>query len=360
MNSVERILTALRGGTPDKVPFAFGYIHPKIREGILGETIPDEHHYKVNWSPTFLPGERCTTLEPDESTDVRVARKLGLDALGFQLLTPVMPRLELTAAGTYALKGGLLTPETLSAWKQGLPDVDDPALYREGEAFVQRYRGEFALFCRIRLGFSPTLISMGQQACQGYVKSDPDFVKEVVSTYGQWMKKHIRNLMELGFDFLWSFDDLADHSGPFFTSKELQDIFIPALLPAAQEIKTPWIFHSDGNLFPVLDDLMTLGMSGLHPLEPGAMDLKLLKREYGKKLCLVGNIDIKHTMTDATDEEIRQCIDTCMDTLAHDGSYIISDSNSVPASVNPDNIVKISEHIQKARCVYAANGHTQQ
>ena len=63
---------------------------------------------------------------------------------------------------------------------------------------------------------------------------------------------------------------------------------------------------------------------------------------------------------DATDEEIRQCIDTCMDTLAHDGGYIISDSNSVPASVNPDNIVKISEYIQNARCVYAADGYTQQ
>ena len=47
MNSVERMLTALRGGTPDKVPFAFGYIHPRIREGILDETILDAHHYKV-------------------------------------------------------------------------------------------------------------------------------------------------------------------------------------------------------------------------------------------------------------------------------------------------------------------------
>lgn len=356
MNAVERMLTALHGGTPDVVPFAFGYIHPKIREGVLGESIPDERHYKVNWSPTFALGEHCTTLEPDESTDVRVARKLGLDALGFQLLTPVMPKLELTPVGTYALRGGLLTPETLDVWKQGLPDVDNPALYREGEQFVQRYHGEFALFCRIRLGFSPTLISIGQQACQAYAQSDPNFVKEVATVYGSWMKRHIRNLMELGFDFLWSFDDLADRNGPFFTSEQLWDIFLPALLPAAQEIKTPWIFHSDGDLLPVLDDLLTLGMSGLHPLEPGAMDLELLKREYGKKLCLVGNIDIKHTMTDATDEEIRQCIDLCMRTLAPDGGYIISDSNSVPATANPQNIIKIAEYIKTARSVYPSGG----
>ena len=352
MDSVERVLTALRHGVPDKVPFAFGYIHPKIREGIIGQPIPDNNHYKVNWSPTFVPGEACTSLEPDESTDVRVARRLGLDALGFQLLTPVSPKLVKNAAGAYVQDGGLLTPANLAQWKAGFPDVDDPALYAEGAEFVRRYRGEFALFCRIRLGFSPTLISIGQQACLDYLERDPQFVREVAATYADWMSRHIRNLMELGFDFLWSFDDLADKNGPFFTSQQLQTVFLPELKRAAAEIKTPWIFHSDGDLLPILDDLLTLGMSGLHPLEPGAMDLDRLKREYGQRLCLVGNIDIKHTMTDASDEEIGQCVRRCMDQLSSGGGYIISDSNSVPASVTPDNIVKIARWVHELRNVY--------
>ena len=352
MDCIERVLTALGHGVPDKVPFAFGYIHPKIREGILGVAIPDTHHYKVNWSPTFVPGEPCRSLEPDESTDVRVARKLGLDALGFQLLTPVSPRLVQNSAGAYVQDGGLLTPGNLRLWKESLPDVDDPALYREGEQFVRQYKGEFALFCRIRLGFSPTLISIGQQACLDWLERDPGFVREVVSTYAGWMARHISNLMELGFDFLWSFDDLADKNGPFFTSAQLREVFLPELRRAASEIKTPWIFHSDGDLMPILDDLLTLGMSGLHPLEPGAMDLDRLKREYGSRLCLVGNIDIKHTMTDATEEEIGQCVRRCMDQLSAGGGYIISDSNSVPASVSADNIVKIARWIHQLRGVY--------
>ena len=138
MDSVERVLTALAHGVPDKVPFAFGYMHPLIREGIIGEKIESVHDYKVNWSPTFLPGERCNSLEPDEATDVRVARKLGLDALGFQLLTPVMPCLERNDAGNYLNAGGLLTPDTLNAWKDGFPDVDDESLYKEGLEFVRR------------------------------------------------------------------------------------------------------------------------------------------------------------------------------------------------------------------------------
>lgn len=352
MNSVERVLTALNHGVPDKVPFAFGYIHPKIREGIIGEKIADTGNYRVNWSPTFLPGERCASLEPDEATDVRVARKLGLDALGFQLLTPVMPKLVKNEAGVYMNAGGLLTPENVSLWKEGFPDVDDERLYREGAAFVKRYQGEFALFCRIRLGFSPTLISIGQNQCIEYIKTEPDFVKEVVMYYADWMTRHIKNLMELGFDFLWSFDDLADKSGPFFRSEELNTFFIPYLKKPAEEIKIPWIFHSDGNLMPVLDDLMQLGMSGLHPLEPGGMDTAKLKREYGNKLCLVGNIDIKHIMTDASEEEIEESVRECMRTLGEDGGYIISDSNSVPASVSPQNILKIAASIDRNRDIY--------
>lgn len=352
MDSVERVLTALAHGVPDKVPFAFGYIHPLIREGIIGEKIESAHDYKVNWSPTFLPGERCKSLEPDEATDVRVARKLGLDALGFQLLTPVMPHLERNDAGNYLNAGGLLTPSTLNAWKDGFPDVDDESLYKEGAEFVRRYKGEFALFCRIRLGFSPTLISIGQQACIDYAKTQPEFVKEVVAFYAEWMTRHIRNLMELGFDFLWSFDDLADKKGPFFTSEQLNEIFIPYLKEPANKISIPWIFHSDGDLMPILDDLLQLGMNGLHPLEPGAMDLIKLKKEYGKKVCLVGNIEIKHIMTDADDNEIEDYIRGCMDDLGPDGSYIISDSNSVPASVSVENIMKIAESVHRNRNIY--------
>ena len=135
--------------------------------------------------------------------------------------------------------GGLLTPGNLRLWKESLPDVDDPALYREGEQFVRQYKGEFALFCRIRLGFSPTLISIGQQACLDWLERDPGFVREVVSTYAGWMARHISNLMELGFDFLWSFDDLADKNGPFFTSAQLREVFLPELRRAASKCCPP-------------------------------------------------------------------------------------------------------------------------
>ena len=93
-----------------------------------------------------------------------------------------------------------------------------------------------------------------------------------------------------------------------FSNQVLREFFLPELKKAAAHITVPWIFHSDGNLLPALEDLSTLGMSGLHPLEPGAMNLKELKEKWGKRLCLVGNVDIDHCMTDATPEEIDEVV----------------------------------------------------
>jgi uroporphyrinogen decarboxylase len=184
------------------------------------------------------------------------------------------------------------------------------------------------------------------------MKEEPNFVKDVVATYSEWMEKHLKNLMECGFDFIWSFDDMASKEKPYFTKEQLWEFFLPYMQKAAKQITVPWIFHSDGNLFPVLDDLLTLGMSGLHPLEPGAMDLRELKRQYGKKLCLIGNIDIDHTMIYAIPEEIHACIDNCIDVLSPGGGYIISDSNSVPSKVTTANIIEIASYIKKAGAIY--------
>ena len=175
---------------------------------------------------------------------------------------------------------------------------------------------------------------------------------EVIDTYTSWIARHVQNIIACGFDFIWSFDDMAFKAAPLFSNAVLREFFLPRLKKAADAITVPWIFHSDGNVMPALDDLVTLGMSGLHPLEPGAMDLVKLKENYGKKLCLIGNVDIDHTMTDATPEEIDQLIKDRIDTLAPGGGYIVSDSNSVPFGVNPQNILEIAKCVEKYRYVY--------
>jgi len=62
----------------------------------------------------------------------------------------------------------------------------------------------------------------------------------------------------------------------------------------------PYLFHSDGRYVPVIDDLIACGYNAIHPCEPASMDILELKRQYGGRLCLCGNINLDSTLTRGT------------------------------------------------------------
>jgi hypothetical protein len=345
------VLDALNLKTPDKVPFMFHNIDVKIRERILGEKLTYKYNTTTaSYGPIYKPGEQ-SFLEPCESTDARVARKLGLDAIGMKYFPPLFVDVDKGSDGTVYIKKGLLTtPEALEKIK--MPDVDDDRLYDLARKTVAMYKGEFAIFAKIRLGISPVLMSMGLEDFSYCLADDPDFVREVVKLYTEWVARLSKNLIECGVDFFWTADDMAYRTAPMFSTQVWDDIFAPYLKKAAESITVPWVLHSDGNLLPVMDRILDLGLNGLHPLEPGSMDLKELKANYGKKVCLVGNIDIDNTLTSGTLEDVDREVKNRIELLGPGGAYIISDSNSVPGYCKAENVIAMAKAVEKYRYIY--------
>jgi uroporphyrinogen decarboxylase len=135
-------------------------------------------------------------------------------------------------------------------------------------------------------------------------------------------------------------DDLAYTEG-FLVSP---DIYRKYVFPWYRQIgeilannDIPFIFHSDGKLWGVLDDLIDCGVKAIHPIEPQAMDIREVKRKYGDKLCIFGNIDLDYTLTRGTVEEVKEQVKQRIRDLAPGGGYGLSASNSVPDYVKPEN-----------------------
>jgi hypothetical protein len=61
-------------------------------------------------------------------------------------------------------------------------------------------------------------------------------------------------------------------------------VLLPHTRRVAEQITLPWIYHSDGNLLPIRDDLTSQGMKAIHPLEAGPMDLVQLKADDGGRI----------------------------------------------------------------------------
>ncbi|HEX9028387.1 MAG TPA: uroporphyrinogen decarboxylase family protein, partial [Anaerolineales bacterium] len=117
-----------------------------------------------------------------------------------------------------------------------------------------------------------------------------------------------------------------------------RQVFMPYYQRVAGSISIPWIFHTDGNFLPVLEDLLSLGMNALHPIEPDAVDIHEVKRRVAGRAALVGNIDI-NLLSSGTSQEVEQVTCDTIRAVGKDGRFILSSSNSITRSCRVDNVL---------------------
>ena len=68
------------------------------------------------------------------------------------------------------------------------------------------------------------------------------------------------------------------------------------------------IKHSDGNIMPILDHLLSCEPSGIHSLDPqGGVDVAELKRLVGARSCLIGGVHCGMMQTGTDADVIRSC-----------------------------------------------------
>jgi uroporphyrinogen decarboxylase len=312
------VLCALAGGQPDRVPFIEATVAPSIG--------------------------RALAHSDRDLIERELSELLGLDAVVARLLPPYFADQQAGSDGLpYVTTGWIKSRADLD--KMVFPDPRDPALYENAQRVLGN-KGDYASGVRIKLGVAPMLMSMGLDGFAYASKDDPGLVTEVLDRYVDWQLVVTEQLVSMGFDFVWSADDVAYKSGPFCSPGMFRELIMPAFRRSVEAITIPWIFHSDGNLMPVLEDLTTLGMNGLHPIEPGPMDLVEVKRKYGHRLCLVGNVSVD-LLCSGTADQVRNEVRACLATGGPGGGYMISSSNSIPCYADPENVREMAEAIRE-------------
>ncbi|MCL4369950.1 MAG: uroporphyrinogen decarboxylase family protein [Chloroflexi bacterium] len=354
MTPRERVLAFLRREEPDRIPW-------------IENDIEEELQVKVMGRADFDPGDLCRELGMDgfgyhfpkgvgaaagqslQSTDSFAASYYYPNKITFDFVPPWIADMGTDeSTGRAYIKRGLLdSREAMELFDKFLPDPDHPARYERVARWLKEYKQEFAVFARIRLGAASTLESMGLDAFGYMLYDDPDLVHEIHGRFSAWSARVVRHLNELDFDFLWANDDLAGNNGPFMSPKVFREFFLPHMRSVAQEIKKPWIFHSDGNLFPLLPDLLTLGMNAVHPIQPVAMDIGRMKREYGDRVALAGNIDLDYTLTLGTPEEVDAEVKGRIAAAGPGGGYMVTSANSLTDYCKVENVRAMAAAVRK-------------
>ena len=99
------------------------------------------------------------------------------------------------------------------------------------------------------------------------------------------------------------------------------------------------IFHSDGDIMGILDDLVNMGVDGLNPIEIAAgMDIKAIKERFGRKLVLCGGLDVTHMLPNSTPDQIRRNVMDYMKLAGGDYGLCIGSSTEIEDNVPLENV----------------------
>jgi uroporphyrinogen decarboxylase len=199
--------------------------------------------------------------------------------------------------------------------------------------------------------FTRTWMLMGYEHFSLSLADDPELIGRIVAQVGQIQCAVLRRLIKLPkVVAVWYGDDLAYTEGLMVSPKVLRKYFFPwieELSSIAHQAGMPFIMHTDGNVWGVLDDLIALGLNALHPIEPKAMDIYELKRRYGQKLALFGNIDLGYTLVagEGTPDAIRAEVRERIQDLAPGGGYAVASGAGATRYVALENFNAMREAV---------------
>ncbi|MEM2690440.1 MAG: uroporphyrinogen decarboxylase family protein [Nitrososphaerota archaeon] len=365
MNHRERFFKALELEEPDCVPITDLALDPPIVEQVLGKQITSGVYTMAGGSSSWSQSinyrlslvDACIKLDFDASvalsdyslTTKDYKPKYVDDHKYVDHWGRVMQASPKTKT-TFFVDGTVKSPEDLEAY--GPPNAFHPDIYEAMEcimkyvsakdvAVIGQVHSGWHFAFQVRGGIDKILIDFYRNSF---------FAKKLLDKIAKACQSFAKAMIELGVDALFVTDDYAGKNGPFMNPKLFREYELPNLkevVNIAKKHGVPVLKHSDGNLYPILDDIVNAGISALHPIEPEVMDLAQVKEQYGDKICLMGNVDCKYILPYGTEEDVRRDVRRCIDAAAKNGGFILTSSNSLHANVKVENIYIMVDEARK-------------
>ncbi len=223
------------------------------------------------------------------------------------------------------------------------PDPTRPDLYEEAGWVLETFKDEYWI-----VGVTVTTIFETAWALRGYEKMlsdfalDPDLAEQILEIPYRYHLYAAKKLVEMGVDMIWTGDDIGAQNAMLISPKMWRRFFKPRMANFIAELKAinPQVkvaYHTDGLVYPIIPDLIEIGLDVLNPIQPASMDPVRLKKEYGDRLCFWGSIDEQHTLPFGSPVDVRDEVITRLKTIGKEGGLIIGPTHHVQLDTPLDN-----------------------
>jgi len=149
-------------------------------------------------------------------------------------------------------------------------------------------------------------------------------------------------------DIIEMADDIAGQNGLLISPLLYREMIKPRTKKLIDYIKSRCkakiLYHSCGNIYPLIEDLIEAGVDILNPIQVSAgemSDIGRLKREFGERLCFWGGIDSQKLLPLASPDMIRKAVIEAEKVLGQNGGYIKCASHNIQADIPVENILAL-------------------
>jgi uroporphyrinogen decarboxylase len=312
MNSRERLLTALDGGEPDRIPAALGFYHVDL----------DALAPKGAWQDEWLDVQFIRfPISPEENELRRTARKYTPDTrLGNPSQVATYQRWRYRPQGTADRNplANVSSMEELEAFP--FPDLRKPYLVKDlaRQVEILHDRGMAAGGNLPHLGgelFEAAWRLRGLQNFLLDLLERPDWAHFLLDRLTDLACRNAQALTESGIDVLSLDDDIGMPETMMISPDMWRTFFKPRFERIVLEAKfinpeVRILYHSDGYFTPIVKDLSEIGVDAINPLQPEYMDAVKIREKYGNQPALWGTLGRQTTFSFSSTDAIREEVQT--------------------------------------------------
>lgn len=378
LSSRERVLSVLNHEQPDRVPIVLGVSNAtgiKMRpyqgiKKIIGVDAPDDFIYDWPELGTALIDEE--TMERLHS-DVRGVLDLEPEAVRARNRTrdPHSDYIDSWGTGQSEIKPGEWFPNVhpMQSAKSlddiesypGWPDMLDPSRIAHVREHARRLADEnqYAILATpwLLFPFERAHAMQGLETFLVNMSLEPDFATALLQKIAHYCKQLMGPFLdELGdnVDIIKIGDDLGTEESLMISPRMYRKILKPihadfiSFIKARTNAKV--LFHSDGDIAPLIDDFVEIGVDILNPIQTSAgtmSDLHSLKKRHGSNIVFCGGIDTRKILPCGSVEEVRAEVRRVIEALGPGGGFMAGAVHTVMNDVPPDNVLAMVDAVKE-------------
>ncbi len=337
MTGAERIRAVLAGRRPDRVPICDAWWQTTLdrwrAEGLPADVSPEDH-FEVDWHrvvPDYTLQFAAQVLSENE-TERRVVDANGVTQRHLKSPDGWVPQVEGHRIDSRA---------AFEAHREAFAFRESRISGALAAGYAAARAKERGVFFSAHGCFHGTWGKVGQVELLMLLLDDPEWATELFEAHTKLICALYDGCRRRGMVFEGAFiaDDLGTTRSPMVSPALYDRLIRPHHQRlcehfAADGLTT--ILHSDGNVAPLIPSFLAAGFRGLHPLECKAgLDVRELRRTYGERLILFGNIDARALA--GTAEQVVAEVTAKVTAGMAGGGYLFHSDHSVPSDVSLSN-----------------------